>query len=84
LGTEHSPEWRSTAANAVLSLIHDRMPVIVPPREYDRWLDPALLNTDSLEPLLTPFPPEDMLSFPVSSRVNVPTADDEGCVTPLP
>jgi putative SOS response-associated peptidase YedK len=52
--------------------------------EYARWLDPALLNTDSLAPLLVPFPPEDMLALPVSPRVNSPTVDDEKCIAPLP
>jgi len=74
----------TTAANPVLAPIHDRMPVILPPGEYDRWLDPALLNTDLLAPLLVPFPPEDMLAFPVSPRVNAPTVDDEKCIAALP
>jgi len=74
----------TTAANAVLAPIHDRMPVIVPPREYDRWLDPSLKDPDSLAPLLVPFPPEEMLAFPVSPRVNAPSTDDEGCIAPLP
>lgn len=74
----------TTAANAVLAPIHDRMPVILPPAEYTRWLDPALLNTDSLTALFAPFPPEDMLAFPVSSRVNASTVDDEKCIAPLP
>jgi putative SOS response-associated peptidase YedK len=74
----------TTAANAVLAPIHERMPVILPPTEYSRWLDPGLLNTDSLAPLLAPFPPEDMLAFPVSPRVNSPTVDDEKCMAPLP
>jgi len=73
----------TTAANTVLAPIHDRMPVILPQGDYDRWLDPALLNTDSLAPLLVPFPPEDMLAFPVSPRVNAPTIDDERCIAPL-
>jgi putative SOS response-associated peptidase YedK len=71
------------SANAVLAPIHDRMPVILPRTEYARWLDPALLDTDSLAPLLAPFPPEDMLAFPVSPRVNVPSIDDEKCIAPL-
>jgi len=74
----------TTAANAVLVPIHDRMPVILPPAEYARWLDPTLPDTDSLAPLLVPYPPEDMLAFPVSPRVNVPTVDDEKCIAPLP
>jgi putative SOS response-associated peptidase YedK len=74
----------TTAPNAVLAPIHDRMPVILPPAEYARWLDPSLRDTDSLAPLLVPFPPDDMLAFPVSPRVNPPTVDDEKCITPLP
>ena len=74
----------TTVANAVLSTIHDRMPVILPRAEYARWLDPALQNTDSLAPLLAPFPAEEMLAFPVSPRVNIPTVDDQECMAPLP
>ncbi|MHB8941239.1 MAG: SOS response-associated peptidase [Desulfobacteria bacterium] len=74
----------TTAANTVLAPIHDRMPVILPPAEYARWLDPALKDTDSLAPLLVPFSPEDMLAFPVSPRVNAPSIDDVGCMSPIP
>jgi putative SOS response-associated peptidase YedK len=74
----------TTAANAVLAPIHDRMPVILPPGEYDRWLDPALKDLDSLAPLLVPLPPEEMLAYPVNPRVNAPSTDDEGCIAPLP
>ena len=74
----------TTAANTVLSPIHDRMPVILPPAHYDRWLDPALKEPDTLTSLLVPFPPDEMLAFPVSLRVNAPSTDDAGCIAPLP
>ena len=74
----------TTAANAVLAPIHDRMPVILPPGEYDRWLDPSLKDPDSLAPLLVPFPPEEMLAYPVNPRVNAPSTDDKECIAPLP
>ena len=74
----------TTAANAVLAPIHDRMPVILPQAEYARWLDQALKDPDSLSPLLVPFPPEEMLAIPVSPRVNAPSTDDEKCIAPLP
>jgi len=74
----------TTTSNAVLAPIHDRMPVILPPREYDRWLDPSLKDLESLAPLLVPFPPEEMLAYPVNPRVNAPSADDKGCIAPLP
>jgi len=73
----------TTAANDVLAPIHDRMPVILPPIEYARWLDPSLKDTDSLAPLLVPFPAEDMVAFPVNPRVNAPSVDDEKCIAPL-
>jgi putative SOS response-associated peptidase YedK len=59
------------------------MPVIVPPGEYDWWLDTSLHVPDSIVPLLVPFPPEEMLAFPVSLRSNAPPVDDEGCIAPL-
>lgn len=74
----------TTVSNAVLAPIHDRMPVILPPTEYARWLDPALRDADSLAPLLVPFPPDKMLALQVSPRVNSPAVDDERCMAPLP
>ncbi len=73
----------TTGANAVLAPIHDRMPVILGRAEYDRWLDPALADANSLAPLLAPFPPEGMTVYAVSPRVNAPSNDDEACVAPI-
>jgi len=73
----------TTAANTALAPIHDRMPVILPSTEYGRWLGPSLQDADSLEALLMPFPAENMISYPVSSRVNSPAVDDEGCIDAL-
>lgn len=72
----------TTGANAILAPIHDRMPVIVPPGEYGRWLDPAIRDPGSLTSLLAPFPAEGMVAFPVGTRVNAPSNDDPGCVEP--
>jgi putative SOS response-associated peptidase YedK len=73
----------TTAANSVLAPIHDRMPVILPPAAYGRWLDPAVRDPDSLSPLLVPFPPQEMLAFPVNPRVNAPSTDNAECIAPL-
>jgi putative SOS response-associated peptidase YedK len=32
----------TTAANGLLQPIHDRMPVILSPKDYGRWLDPSV------------------------------------------
>ena len=58
----------TTSENELMRPIHDRMPVIVEPRDYDRWLDagdPARPPVD----LLRPYPAEKMLAWPVSGQV---------------
>jgi putative SOS response-associated peptidase YedK len=63
----------TTEANALLAPIHDRMPVIIGPDDYARWLDPA--NADVAD-LIAPYPPGAMACYPVSSRVNSVRNDD--------
>lgn len=70
------------AANRVTRPIHDRMPVILNVEDYDRWLDPALTDQDSLQSLLMSPGPEDLAVDRVSTRVNSPRNDDAGCLEP--
>lgn len=74
----------TTDANDLMRPIHDRMPVILPARDYDLWLDRGFRQGDLLVPLLRPFPSEEMLAYPVSRRVNSPENDDPHCMEPLP
>ncbi len=55
----------TTDANELVRPIHDRMPVILDPKDYDVWLDPALQKAESLQQLLCPYPSEAMISNPV-------------------
>lgn len=48
----------TTAANAALRPVHDRMPVVLPPSAWAEWLDPANDDLDHLVSLLVPAPPE--------------------------
>ena len=73
----------TTDANDIVSPIHDRMPVILAPKDYALWLDPALQAKEALLPLLCPFPPEDMTAFPVHLQVNNPKVDNPACIEPL-
>ena len=59
------------------------MPVILNPEDYDIWLDPANINTSSLEQLLKPFPSDMMKQYPVDAYVNNPQNDDPKCIEPL-
>ncbi|MDA8095228.1 MAG: SOS response-associated peptidase [Betaproteobacteria bacterium] len=68
-----------TQANDLLSPVHDRMPVIVPPAGHAMWLD-AKADVQSVRSLLAPFPSEAMRRYPVSPRVNNPKADAPGLI----
>ena len=63
----------TTNSNDLVSAIHDRMPVIIAPEDYTRWLSP--LEPDPRD-LLVPYPAEPMTMWPISTRVNKPENDD--------
>lgn len=65
----------TTEANAVLAPVHDRMPVIVQPEDYELWLNPKEMDTDELQKILKPFPAKEMQSHAVSRQVNSPNFD---------
>ena len=66
----------TTVANGRTADIHDRMPVILPPRRYDRWLDPDINEPRQLLPLLEPYDADQMAFDSVSTFVN--NARNEG------
>ena len=68
----------TTAANAVMAKIHDRMPVLVGPESYDTWL-----GTGDASALLAPAPDDAVQAHPVSLRVNAPANDDEALLRPI-
>lgn len=73
----------TTGSNDLLRPIHERMPVILSPRDYDRWISPAVQDPGALAPLLRSFPSGDMAVFPVGTAVNNPKTDTPGLVRPL-
>lgn len=73
----------TTAANELMHSIHDRMPVILDPKEYDLWLDPTVQKIEPLQQLLRPYQSEAMMSYPVSTLVNKPTNNSPECINSL-
>jgi putative SOS response-associated peptidase YedK len=73
----------TTTPNAVTSAVHDRMPVILDPDNYDLWLDPGMQNVGAASELLNPYDPQQMRCYPVSTRVNHVANDDEECSRPI-
>lgn len=70
--------------NDFLRPVHNRMPVILDPEDYDLWLNPEVQQPDPLQPLLRPYTAEDMDAYPVSRFVNSPGNDSPKCIEPLP
>ena len=82
-GRVQSCSFLTTTANGLMEPIHDRMPVIVPPAHWNRWLDPGVGDVEALVELLVPYPAEHMRAHPVSTHVNKPANDDPACIEPL-
>ena len=73
----------TTEPNELTAPLHNRMPVILHRKDYALWLDPDTRQTNVLQPLLRPYPSEEMLAHPVSTRVNNPATDSPECTRPL-
>jgi len=73
----------TTGPNVLTESIHQRMPVILSPNDYDLWSDPGIQDPSLLLPVLQPYPPEEMEAFPISPMVNNPRNDSPLCVQPL-
>ena len=69
----------TTDANELVAEIHDRMPLIIAPGDYARWLGEEPDPGD----LMRPFPAEPMRMWPISTRVNKPEIDDPSIVEPV-
>lgn len=69
----------TTTPNEVVAKVHDRMPVIVQPQHFDMWLGKAVPDPAVFEP----FPAEETVAVPVSTRVNSPRNDDASLITPV-
>jgi putative SOS response-associated peptidase YedK len=60
----------TTEAVDDLGRIHDRMPMLVEPQNWNRWLDPRGGEPKDLSPLLVPAASSRLAAHPVSTRVN--------------
>ena len=54
-----------TGANALAAKVHDRMPVLLQPQDFDTWLAGSVVAE-----LLKPAPDDYLQVWPVSRRVN--------------
>jgi putative SOS response-associated peptidase YedK len=73
----NTKEWLRTCViitgepNELVSQIHTRMPVILPPETHEQWL-----SGESGKEILRPFPANEMTARPISKRINKPENND--------
>jgi putative SOS response-associated peptidase YedK len=70
----------TTPPNDLMKTIHDRMPAILRPEDYHAWLEPAERDPADLQPLLAPYPADEMEARPVSRLVNNPRHEAPDCI----
>ena len=63
--------------NELVAPIHNRMPVMLSPADYARWLD---VEQQDAEQLFRPYPAAAMVAYPVSTRVNSPKNDEAALI----
>ena len=66
--------------NSLVAELHNRMPAILEPEDYEAWLRAA--DTAIPQAMLRPFPSQLMQAYPVSKRVNSPKNDDAALIEP--
>ncbi|BAM04084.1 SOS response-associated peptidase [Phycisphaera mikurensis] len=71
----------TTAPNAAVARIHDRMPVVLDRAALERWLDPRA-EPDALRPLMRPCPAEDLRFTRVADAVNAPANEGPAAAEP--
>ena len=81
-GNEADADWLrsctivTTNANDTVAPLHDRMPVVLEERDWDRWLDPVTTDLAGLAALLQPAAADLLVVYPVGTAVN--SADNDG------
>lgn len=72
----------TTVPNEVMAPIHDRMPVILQPEQFDAWLDPGNHDTATLKAMVQPCRAELMSAYPVSPAINSGRIEGPECIEP--
>ena len=73
----------TTEANALLSPLHDRMPVVLAESDWPLWLGEAPATEAELHALLRPFPSGEMELWPVDRKVGNVRNNDASLSAPI-
>ena len=70
------------APNSLVEKIHDRMPVIITPENYDQWMHPEI-KFEGVKHLLKPYESSHMREYPVSAEINNAVNKKDDLDTPI-
>ena len=70
----------TTSPNKLMESIHDRMPVILHPEEFDDWLNPEQTDPNFLNDFLRPYPDDAIDEYIVSKAVGNVRNNEPGLV----
>lgn len=70
----------TTSPNTVMEPIHDRMPVIVAPENWQSWLSGM---PEDVAGMVAPYRDGELQAWPVSRRVSKTQDDDAGLIEPI-
>ena len=73
----------TTDANPVMAPIHDRMPVLLQPSQFDAWLDPDNQDVAGLKAMLVPASSQAVVVHAVDPAVNQARNEGEQLIAPL-
>jgi putative SOS response-associated peptidase YedK len=73
----------TTEPNELVKPLHNRMPVILDPADYETWLNPEPKDLEKIKAMLHAPPAENMVAYPVSPRMNKPEHDEPDCLQPI-
>jgi putative SOS response-associated peptidase YedK len=71
----------TTDANSLVAEVHDRMPVIVRPQDYEVWLNSS--DVKAALAILKPCEPAHMRSYPVNPKLNNSQNEDAESAAPI-
>ncbi len=82
-GVHETAAILTTAASADVAPIHDRMPAVIAPEDFSRWLDVTHVDSREAAGLLRPAPDGAFGAYPVSTRVNSAAIDEPDLAEPV-
>ena len=63
--------------------LHNRMPVVLKPDVWPAWLGEGPATVNDLKAMLAPYPSDQMISWPVSTRVGNVKNNDPSLIEPV-